>query len=868
MTNAIGWAIVHSTWQVGLIAALIATLLFLTRRSSANVRYTICVAGLVLSIALPVGTVLQSRGGSAAAPPFSSFSATTPQTPASTADARTDIPAAGATRVEVSGAATFPQPSVRGTLEAALPWIVVLWLIGVVLFSFRTIGGLLWARSLVRKGTKPVSDAIRGASARLADALGVRVAVRVLQSTRVSVPMLVGWLRPVILLPVSVLTGLTPLQIEAILAHELAHVRRHDYLVNLLQTVVETLFFFHPAVWWLSGRIREERENACDELAVRLLGGDRVFYSRTLLSLEESRPAIPELAVAATGGSLKRRVQRLLGAEQAHLDIGPRWYAGVFTVVMAVTAAGGVAEERLPQPGSPPGIAQDTVNPRPSDVLRYTGDANLESRWRWVQSQARQRNWDRYWIGYLIDGDPSHDTWVHYDRYTPVHLGNGGVISGGIRMVGDFGSVRVPGVSLHEVVGENEPSSIAVFVAYDNGRLARVRLGSFIFPMSFGNAPVVWLGHASDAESITRLAALDAGTTDLRLREDLTSMIAAHNDAGAVVPVLERWALDASRNRSVREEAVQGLQNFSSPRALAVLSRIARSDTDERVRTEAVDALSHLQESSVVDTLRSFALTLTTERLRREAVDALAGSEDRRGIAVLRDIVNDRTADRRLQSEAVEALADAKADESERVRVLLEIVNNHPDEYIQGRAAEALGDVKADAAVPALAQIARTHRSYAVRHRAIEALSNFESDDRAARVLLDIANSDADLAMRRRAIESLGDFHQLPVFDELSRLARNAESMEVRRAAIEAYLDNADPDRATTFARTLIASNAPIEVKREVMDGLASMDDGNGIPLLIEIARTTNDQELRRRALETLIESDDPRAVAALSRIP
>ena len=122
----------------------------------------------------------------------------------------------------------------------------------------------------------------------------------------------VGWMRPVILLPVTAVTGLPPDQLEAILAHELAHVRRYDYLVNLVQSVVETLLFYHPAAWWISGRIRAEREHCCDDWAVELCG-DRLTYARALAALEEQRGAGWLLAPSARDGSLLARVRRLLG---------------------------------------------------------------------------------------------------------------------------------------------------------------------------------------------------------------------------------------------------------------------------------------------------------------------------------------------------------------------------------------------------------------------------------------------------------------------------------------------------------------------------------------------------------------------------
>jgi hypothetical protein len=141
---------------------------------------------------------------------------------------------------------------------------------------------------------------------------GLSRPVRLLKSALVEVPTVIGWLRPVILLPAASLTGLTPGQLEAILAHELAHVRRFDYLVNAFQCLVETLMFYHPVVWWISRCVREERENCCDDLVIKVCG-DRLEYARALATLEEFRAELPQLAFAASGGSLLNRIRRLLG---------------------------------------------------------------------------------------------------------------------------------------------------------------------------------------------------------------------------------------------------------------------------------------------------------------------------------------------------------------------------------------------------------------------------------------------------------------------------------------------------------------------------------------------------------------------------
>src|SRR5262245_23768942 len=137
-------------------------------------------------------------------------------------------------------------------LSSLLPWIISLWLLGVIFFALRLFCGWLYTERLKFQGTRPPEEKWEQALRRLRSQLGVTSPVRLLESAMVKVPMALGWLRPVILLPASAVTGLTPQQLEAIIAHELAHIRRHDYLINLLQAVVETLLFYHPAVWWVS----------------------------------------------------------------------------------------------------------------------------------------------------------------------------------------------------------------------------------------------------------------------------------------------------------------------------------------------------------------------------------------------------------------------------------------------------------------------------------------------------------------------------------------------------------------------------------------------------------------------------------------
>ncbi len=183
--------------------------------------------------------------------------------------------------------------------------------------------------------------------------------VRLLVSSRVESPCIVGWLRPVVLAPLGALTGLAPEYVEALLAHELAHIQRHDYLVNVLQGIVESLLFYHPAVWWLSSQIRTEREHCCDDLAVAA-SGDVLTYARALAELESARPAHFKTALAANDGSLVRRIRRLVDpGAQAPSGWGAAW---VLSVLMLL-AVGTAIMHGAPEPAQPPTVDLKTVWP-------------------------------------------------------------------------------------------------------------------------------------------------------------------------------------------------------------------------------------------------------------------------------------------------------------------------------------------------------------------------------------------------------------------------------------------------------------------------------------------------------------------------
>ncbi len=223
-------------------------------------------------------------------------------------------------------------------LALIAPWLVLAWMLGCAWASLRLVLGWRAARRLATAPFRPLPESIYQRGAVLAARLGIRRVVRFGESLLVEVPSVVGWLKPVILVPAGAFTGLSATQVDALLGHELAHVLRHDFLVNLLQSVCDVIFFYHPAVLAINRCICEERENACDDLAVALTG-DPVGYAAALARLEEARG--PVLALAATGdGHLLGRVRRILARSPARGRPAPTaaWvaFAGVCLYLAAV----------------------------------------------------------------------------------------------------------------------------------------------------------------------------------------------------------------------------------------------------------------------------------------------------------------------------------------------------------------------------------------------------------------------------------------------------------------------------------------------------------------------------------------------------
>ncbi len=326
--KALGWTLFHSLWEGAVVAIVLAAALFAMR--SARGRYA---AACLAMLAILAGFVV-------------TFALVMPKSGASpTKIARSIPPAPIGDYRDVTRATEGIDPS------DILPWLAPFWIAGVIIFHLRGLAGWIAARRLRNQGVCRAPNIWVERLRRLQETLRLSKPVALMETCLGEVPVVVGWLRPAILVPVGMLAGMPAGQIEAILMHELAHIRRHDYLVNLLQTVVEGFLFYHPAIWWISSVARAERENCCDDLVVAA-SGNAPEYAAALTALEHNRQAASEAALAATGGHLMKRVRRLLyPLENPRAVLTPVVSAGILTVTAALAL---VAWQSTPSPQPQP----------------------------------------------------------------------------------------------------------------------------------------------------------------------------------------------------------------------------------------------------------------------------------------------------------------------------------------------------------------------------------------------------------------------------------------------------------------------------------------------------------------------------------
>lgn len=315
LVSQLGWVLLDFLWQGALIGCATALLLTALRNARAESRYLVACSGLLLCLAWPAAALVLRVAGDgettgAAALPLASW---------------------------LAAGAGAQDGGWSGRLQDSLSWIVGAWAFCAAALALRMALGLLWVRKAANS---------RGGDAhwqarldKLAQGVGIDGAVRLRVVEGLASPVTAGWLKPVVLVPAALLTGMPAPLLEALLAHELAHVKRCDYLVNLAQSVIETLLFYHPAVWWISHRIRVEREHIADDLAASSLGEPRRL-ALALSELEKLQFSHHHLAQAANGGDLMQRIKRLVRPDTQALN----WKAALPVLGLAAACIAGCAQ--------------------------------------------------------------------------------------------------------------------------------------------------------------------------------------------------------------------------------------------------------------------------------------------------------------------------------------------------------------------------------------------------------------------------------------------------------------------------------------------------------------------------------------------
>ncbi|HKV66103.1 MAG TPA: TonB family protein [Rhodanobacteraceae bacterium] len=316
--SALGWCLLHFVWQAAAIG--VAYVLVRTVLPRGNPRYLAAMLALIAMAACPIVTGVHEFSLAAAPVELAGVAV-----------------AAGSAAASQSVATT---PSWRLLLGTLLPWLVLAWAAGVGLLGARVYRQWRGLRRMLAAAEQLPEWQSR--ARQFADRLGLRRMVPVLASVRVATPTLVGWLKPAVVLPLAILARMPPAQIDMVLAHELAHLKRLDHIANLFQVVLETLFFYHPAVHWISRDARNERELCCDALALRVTGGERRDFVAALANLEEFRAGHVELALAASGGVLAERAWFIVGAAPTRPQRHLRSHAALMLAALVLVGAGGM----------------------------------------------------------------------------------------------------------------------------------------------------------------------------------------------------------------------------------------------------------------------------------------------------------------------------------------------------------------------------------------------------------------------------------------------------------------------------------------------------------------------------------------------
>ena len=298
-TEALGWTLLNSIWQGLLIMILVIFLLRIIPSKSSQLRYVVSCVAMTLFVITSLVTFITLINE-----PVNSLNELTINF------ANQNSPIIAFNVSDLSGSSVFQTILLK--IESSMNWILMAWIAGTLFFTLRMLAGWWYVNSL-KSESEILSNEWSDRLQQLARQFNINTIVTLAQSTRIEAPVVLGFIKPVVLVPVGMFSGLTTEQIETIFIHELAHIKRHDYLVNLIQSFIETIFFFNPFVWIISNIIRREREYCCDDAVIQNQGSALV-YARALTSLEDVRlsRAAFALSLAENKNQLLNRIKRLM----------------------------------------------------------------------------------------------------------------------------------------------------------------------------------------------------------------------------------------------------------------------------------------------------------------------------------------------------------------------------------------------------------------------------------------------------------------------------------------------------------------------------------------------------------------------------
>jgi beta-lactamase regulating signal transducer with metallopeptidase domain len=312
---ALGWMVIHSLWQLTLIALIAGGLNIALRKKTAKLRYIVSNIALLMMLATSAATFyyhfdFKKQAEQAIVSPIE--------------EPIQNIAAPTIQQItEITGGTPLSIEAFKDYFNQNLPLIVTIWLLGVTLFILKLLGNVSYIYYLKSRMNFPTDEYWGDMMETLAKRAGLKKTIDLVESAIVRTPVVVGHLKPMILFPLGVINRLSPQDVEAILAHEIAHVLRNDYLFNIFQSIVEALFYYHPAVWWLSSQVRNERESACDEIAIKLINS-KLNYAKALVSIQEMAYFPLSPALAFTGqrkNQFLMRMQRILNQQQNKTNV-------------------------------------------------------------------------------------------------------------------------------------------------------------------------------------------------------------------------------------------------------------------------------------------------------------------------------------------------------------------------------------------------------------------------------------------------------------------------------------------------------------------------------------------------------------------